>query len=138
MKLSKKVVIRTQKIVKFIQQKAWLFLHASSFKEFGSFSSIDTPLTITGYENIIIGNNVLIKYKAFLGSIAQTGSSTSILKIGDGSIIGNFNHIYATSRIEIGKRVLTADRVYISDNVHGYNDITIPVMDHQSNKKVRL
>ena len=30
-------------------------------------------------------------------------------------------------KIIIEKNVLTADKVYISDNLHGYRDITIPI-----------
>jgi acetyltransferase-like isoleucine patch superfamily enzyme len=55
--------------------------------------------------------------------------------IGDGSCIGNFNHIYATKSIVIGKNVLTADKVYISDNLHGYEDISLPIL-HQPIKQI--
>ena len=47
--------------------------------------------------------------------------------IKDGCSIGNFNHIYATGELTIEEHVLTADRVYISDNLHGYEDITTPI-----------
>ena len=42
-------------------------------------------------------------------------------------MIGNFNHIYSTHSIILHKDVLTADKVYISDNIHGYEDINIPI-----------
>ncbi len=53
---------------------------------------------------------------------------TPRLEIGEGTNIGHFNHIYATRNIKIGRHVLTADRVYISDNLHGYEDVDTPVL----------
>ena len=87
------------------------------------------PLRITGHRNISIGNKVIVNYKTWLAAEPLTGMDC-LLEIGDGCMIGNFNHIYATHSIKIGKNVLTADKVYISDNLHQYVDIHVPVM-HQ-------
>ena len=46
-----------------------------------------------------------------------------------GTRIGHFNHIYATQSILIEKNVLTADKVYISDNIHSYTNIDLPIKD---------
>ena len=56
-----------------------------------------------------------------------TGYDNCKLEIKDGVNIGHFNHIYATKSIIIEENVLTADRVYISDNLHCYEDINIPI-----------
>lgn len=58
-----------------------------------------------------------------------TGNTDARLTIGDGTYIGRFCHIYATSKIEIGRKVLIADKVYLSDNLHGHSDIDLPVID---------
>jgi acetyltransferase-like isoleucine patch superfamily enzyme len=58
-----------------------------------------------------------------------TGSSAATLRIGSGTYIGRFCHIYATAEITIGTKVLMADKVYIADNLHGHADITVPVID---------
>ena len=42
--------------------------------------------------------------------------------------IGHFNHIYATRSIILHKNVLTADKVYISDNMHGYENVELPIL----------
>ncbi|HEX2683801.1 MAG TPA: acyltransferase [Ferruginibacter sp.] len=120
-----KIIIK----LKFIWYR--LFIHSgykARFRQLGTNSYIKSPLKIDGYENIEIGNNVNISYKTWLAALPLTGSKTCTLKIGEGSCIGNFNHIYATSRIELGKNVLTADKVYISDNLHSYENIEIPVL----------
>ena len=44
-----------------------------------------------------------------------------------GTNLGAFNHVYATRSVVIGANVLTANGVYISDNLHGYEDVTRPV-----------
>lgn len=56
------------------------------------------------------------------------GGGISELVIEDGCTIGHFNHIYATKRIVLRKDVLTADKVYISDNMHGYEDVGTTIL----------
>ncbi|MCD9575247.1 acyltransferase [Flavobacterium soyae] len=115
----------------------WRFLFIFNqilFKKFGKKSVILNSLKIEGHKNIEIGENVFIGYKSWISSISIT-SDNSKLVIGNGSKIGNFNHIYATRCISIGENVLTADKVYISDNLHNYEDITTPIVK-QSLKQV--
>lgn len=108
---------------------------SSKFKFFGNKSSLLFPLKISGLENISVGNYVNIACKTWLAAIPHTGAKTCELVIGDGTCLGNFNHIYATNSIVIGNNVLTADKVYITDNLHSYEDITVPVM-HQPIKQI--
>jgi acetyltransferase-like isoleucine patch superfamily enzyme len=110
-------------------------LYKRSFLFFGKKNNVIFPLNIDGMQNISIGDNVNIAYKTWLAAVPLTGSEKCELIIGDGSCLGNFNHIYATRSIVIGKNVLTADKVYISDNLHGYEDITVPII-HQPIKQV--
>lgn len=102
-------------------------LYKNSFKSFGRNSYLNRPLKIDGIENISIGNNVVIAYKTWLAAMPLTGDKSSLF-IDDGANIGNYNHIFATHSITIEKNVLTADKVYISDNLHGYEDITLPII----------
>lgn len=102
-------------------------IYGRFFKKFGNRSKIVFPLSINGMKNISIGKNVYVAYKSWLAAVPHTGESECELIIGDGTCIGNFNHIYATKSIVLGKNVLTADKVYISDNLHGYEEIAIPI-----------
>lgn len=52
-----------------------------------------------------------------------------LLSIGDGTYIGHYAHIVAMSSVHIGKKVLIADRVYISDNLHSFEDVNVPIID---------
>jgi acetyltransferase-like isoleucine patch superfamily enzyme len=106
----------------------WLMV--SLYPKFGSFgkrSYLNRPLAIGNPENIFIGNNVTIKYKTWLAARPQTGEPIAILLIKDSCRIGNFNHIYCTKSITLEENVSTADKVYISDNSHSYEDIKVPI-----------
>ena len=102
----------------------------SSFKRFGTTSSIVFPAGIEGSKNIDIGNDVYVAYKSYLAAMPQTGQVKCLLEIGDGCRIGRFNHFYATQSIILGANVLTANGVYISDNLHDYSHPSTPIM-HQ-------
>ena len=101
--------------------------YAKRFQGFGDNSSIISPLHLQGTNNISLGNNVLIQYKTWLACLPLTGERKCSLVIEDGCIIGNFNHIISTKLVLIHKDVLTADKVYISDNLHGYDNIKMPI-----------
>ena len=108
-------------------------------ESFGHNSFIYKPLYVS-VTNIHIGDNVYVQYKSWLASESLTGNGEALLKIGNGCVIGHFNEIYSTHSIVIENHVLTADRVYISDNIHGYENIEIPIL-HQpivQKKEVRI
>ena len=111
-------------------------LYKYRFKSFGKKSYLHSPLKIDGIENIEIGNGVSIAYKTWLAAVPLTGEKSKLI-IEDGVNIGNFNHIYATQSIIIRKDVLTADKVYISDNLHGYEDINTPIIKQPIIQKKR-
>lgn len=118
------------KIISKLRAKlAALTLYKIQFKSYGCKSLIYSPLRIDGKRNIDIGNNVLVQSQTWLAAMPLTDCENPILKIGNGSVIGNFNHIYATKKIIIEDKVLTADKVYISDNLHGYENIEIPILE---------
>lgn len=94
----------------------------------GSGSKLINP-TLSGSKRIFIGSKVYINDKGWLACEPLTGDQDAKLIIGDGTYIGRFCHIYATSKIEIGKKVLMADKVYLADNLHSYENIDMPVID---------
>lgn len=104
----------------------WLW-YLPRFSHLGFRSEIYSPLKIDWGKNISIGKGVRICYKSWLAANPLLGKKARLV-IGDGCAIGNFNHIYATNSIVLHDNVLTADKVYISDNLHGYEDINIPIL----------
>lgn len=111
-----------------IPKRLFIYLYyRSKFKSFPISARIVKPLHIDGAKRISIGEKVYVAYKTWLAAMPLTGYSDCCLDIQDGAIIGHFNHIYATRKIVIEKDVLTADRVYISDNLHGYENVDMPI-----------
>ena len=101
-----------------------------SLGSFGWNSKIESPLKLDGKKNIHIGLHVCISYKSWLAAIPLTGEKKCELIIEDGCAIGHFNHIFSTKKVHLHKGVLTADKVYISDNLHGYENPDVFVL-HQ-------
>lgn len=116
------------RIISFLSRRVFYFLNKGEFRLLSNSSHIYKLLRIDGPENISIHDGVIIQKYTWLAAKPLTGESSCHLSIGVGSIIGNFNHIYATKEIIIGNYVLTADKVYISDNQHIYEDINSPIL----------
>jgi acetyltransferase-like isoleucine patch superfamily enzyme len=96
------------------------------FAAFGEGSRIVRPVVeIPNPTGIAIGRDVDIRAHAFLEAIAPRG--TVVLTIGDGTYIGPFARISAITEVTIGRDVLIADRCYIADTGHVYEDVTVPI-----------
>jgi len=117
------------KIVNYIKHRLYYLCNRHKFKYLAPNSYIKNPLRIDGKRYISICKKVIVQQQTWLAALPLAGAETCHLSIGDGSIIGNFNHIYATGEIIIGENVLTADKVYISDNQHEYENIFIPILE---------
>lgn len=115
--------------IKAILKKLFYCLNAKKFKAFPKSSVFIKPDIITGHEFIQIGENVVFQSMAWLLALKQDNIEPKLI-VEEGSIIGRFAHIVALRKVSIGKNVLMADKVYISDNIHEYKDITKPIM-HQ-------
>ena len=101
---------------------------ARRFAGFGRGTSVIFPAGVDGAANITLGDDVYIAYKTYLAALPHTGQTECRLEIGSGCRIGRFNHIYATQRVVLGANVLTANNVYISDNLHGYRNPDVPIL----------
>lgn len=115
--------------VRVFKSIVYTTFHHFSFGSIGRGVFIFSPMQIDGAKNIFINNGVHIGYKSWLAALPQTGAEKCSIVIGEDCSLGNFNHIYATHSICFGKKVLTADKVYISDNVHDYHNIELAVKE---------
>ncbi|GEC73210.1 hypothetical protein FFL01_27490 [Flavobacterium flevense] len=120
----------TNRIFNYLYRKTFYIFNSKKYKFLSSSAVVQKLLRVEGRENISIQKNVIIQKMTWIAALPLTNESNCNLIIGEGTIIGHLNHIYATGEIIIGKNVLTADKVYISDNLHKYEDVNIPVM-HQ-------
>jgi acetyltransferase-like isoleucine patch superfamily enzyme len=98
------------------------------FGAFGRKVRLVSPLRIYGARYCRFGDDVAIQTGAYIAVLPPPGE-TARLEIGNGSKIGNFAHLVVRKRVTIGRKVLTADRLFVSDNIHEYDDPDVPVMD---------
>lgn len=101
-------------------------IYKTCFESIGKKVRIYSPLKIEGNKAIKIGDFSRIGHGTWLASIPLT-KKKPMLTIGSNVLIGHYNHIYCTGSIAIEDNVLTADKVYISDNAHGYEDLNIAI-----------
>jgi len=106
-------------------------LYRPAFGAIGPRTRIIKPLKMRNMENIFIGSRVTIAKDAWLFTLSVIENRVPKLVIGDGCQIGNFNHITCVNAVTLGAKVLTADRVHISDNSHCYENPNIPILDQR-------
>jgi len=109
-----------------IYRRIWRLLFAANFKRFGVKSSIVSPLQLNGTEYIEIGDHVTIGYKSRLTAEKHNENMPRVV-IEDRTRIGHFSIISCVRDVHIGKNVITGAGAYISDNLHEYEDITLPI-----------
>ena len=82
---------------------------------------------------IFLGKGVGIGANTFLGPVVEYAGIPYNPKItvGEGTWIGKNCSIAAIDSVEIGKHVLFAGYVHITDHSHGYEDITRPIAPQQ-------
>ena len=89
------------------------------FESFGFRSRISSPRLLTRINRVRIGTGVHIRG----GSRIEVVSDDGVIEIGDGTSVQFDFHCGAANKVVIGRNVLIAGRVYISDHDH--------VFDHQ-------
>ena len=100
------------------EQHAWA--------SFGPYSEIGAPqVSIVNPECIHVGTFVKIGSHAVIEALVPERGVT--VRIEDGAYIGHFARITAVGDVVIGEEAMIADRVYISDTNHVYDDVTQPI-----------
>jgi acetyltransferase-like isoleucine patch superfamily enzyme len=117
------------RILNFLRGRLFALLFAHQFARYGRGTRVIAPVAIEGVERIHLGDGVLVAAQCCLAAVPHTGATECRLEIGEGTTLGRFNHIYATRMVRIGRKVLTANGVYIADNQHGFRDPTMAVID---------
>jgi len=100
----------------------------SSFASWGVKSKLGRHARLVEPKMIHVGNGVTLGEYAWLNAKNDLKNDMPTLFIGDGTYIGRFVQINAWQGVRIGRNVLIADRVFISDADHNYDDINIPII----------
>ncbi|NCZ88192.1 MAG: acyltransferase [Actinobacteria bacterium] len=101
------------------------------FKAFGTGSLIAFPwVTIYNEHYIEIGNDTMLGPYVALSAGMMPGQecvTSPVVRIGDRCLIGRGSGIVGHLAIDIGNDVWTGHHVYITDQNHGYEDVTRPI-----------
>lgn len=110
-------------------RRLWFALrHGASFGAIGRQSYLVSPFRVDGADAITIGAATFVQRGSWLYCRGIEARAATLI-IGDRCVFGYNNHITAVRDVVIGDDVLTANNVFIADNVHGYEDITIPIIN---------
>jgi acetyltransferase-like isoleucine patch superfamily enzyme len=104
---------------------------ARRFARFGEGTIITFPTTaLMGEQRIELGTGTLVGPLATLSAgMPTTAHETGppIVTIGDRCLLGKGIGVVGHERIEIGDDVFTGHYVYVTDQNHGYEDVSLPV-----------
>lgn len=95
----------------------------------GSGCYIPSDSRIVGEEFISIGDGFYSYGNLRLETFAQKRCNEVLLQIGNNVVVGNYCHIGAINKIQIGDNVLMGSNVLITDHMHGkttYEELQIP------------
>jgi acetyltransferase-like isoleucine patch superfamily enzyme len=96
------------------------------FAAFGPYSELAPPAaSIVNPGGIHVGTFVKIGSHAVIEALVPERGVT--VTIDDGAYIGHFPRITAVGEVVIGEEAMLADRVYVSDTGHVYEDVTQPI-----------
>lgn len=116
--------------IRLLYHWIYSFWVSSFFNSIGKYSRIRPMSFLKGGKYITIGSNVYIGKNSVLTAWDkyQNNESCPEITIGDGTLIGEYCHISAINKIEIGKNVLTGRWLTIVDNSHGVSSIEMVVI----------
>jgi len=122
-----KLIILTRIYLKIKQLLFWYF-YKSSFLLLSRSVRFVSPFRLDGADGIIINNGTSFQRGVWLYCCGINNIKAK-LSIGKNCVFGYNNHITCVGEVTIGDFVMTANNVYISDNVHGYEDIHTPIIN---------
>jgi acetyltransferase-like isoleucine patch superfamily enzyme len=124
--------IKIQSRIKKLKGKIYSRLLKGSVGGWGHKTTIYPPFWSNNLRQFFIGNNCQINPCGWIDCVTQyCGQEYSPrLEIGDNAYIGHRVHIIVCGNMKIGNDVIMADGVYISDNLHGYDKIDVPIEKH--------
>jgi acetyltransferase-like isoleucine patch superfamily enzyme len=123
-------ILKLQNFLKHKKARLYTWLLRGDAGSIGKNSLVHPPFHSGGIKTLYIDEKVSIHAGGWIETIPQYASSKfePELKIGAGTYIGHRCHIIVCDKMTIGRDVTIADNVYITDNLHGFEDISCGVM----------
>ena len=116
-------------VIKKVQNKIRQIYYKHKLGGYANNFYISGGVIANNPECIFFGQGVIVGANTFLGPVIEYSgvSYNPQIIVGDGTRIGKNCSIAAINKVEIGKHVLFAGYVHITDHSHGYEDITKPI-----------
>ncbi len=107
----------------------YTFFQKRRFARFGKGSLIVPSAILKNCENVSVGEQVGIGPYCWIQTVTEYADEQYMpeIRIGNRTTIGAFSIISGSRRIEIGNDVLIAPRVFITDSIHGYEDVSLSI-----------
>ena len=107
--------------------RAFSLAISGAFAEFGAHTVLAPPVDVRGARRIALGAHVWVGPGSWLYAIPEAAADDPVLVVGDGVRISGDCVLSAVASVRLGRDVLLARNVYISDHSHAYEDVTRPV-----------
>jgi acetyltransferase-like isoleucine patch superfamily enzyme len=121
------LVLRTHAWIDRAATLGYTMAMRGSFAHWGSKSRLGRGATLVGPRFVEIGERVHLGARAWLNAKDDRGDGRPTLRVGDGTYIGRHAQINAWRSVRIGRDVLIADRVFITDADHNCADAATPI-----------
>ncbi|MGB3491696.1 MAG: acyltransferase [Elainellaceae cyanobacterium] len=101
----------------------------STFKSVGPGSAIDYPAKVYGARHISLGKNAFISWNTWIYCVEEYGKQkfNPQLILDDKVYLGPGCHVVTCRKIHIEPHVMLGNNCYISDNLHDYSDVDMPI-----------
>lgn len=121
--------LKFQRWCKRIRAKIYTRLVRSDFGAIGKGTQICTPFFSNNASEVYFGANCKIQPGGWIDSIREYAGEkyNGRIEIGDRAYLGHRVAIAACQKMVIGNDVVFADNVYITDLLHGFEDINLPI-----------
>ena len=119
-------IIKLHNKCRYWMNRFYSRLIRGSFGAIGKNCTIMLPFKSRSMVDVFLGDNITICGGGWIDCFREYGETQKWnprLEIGDRTYIGHSSHIMVVGEMKIGRDVLIADKVYISDNLHGFEDI---------------
>jgi len=123
--------LKLQNWLEWRRTQIYTQLLKKDFGKIGKKSVSCYPFHSADVSGVFLGDDCIICPHSWIAVVKSYGGTfyDPKIEIGDGSYFGNRLHMIACGRMSIGKKVVCADGVYITDNLHGYQNIDKPILE---------
>lgn len=118
------------RLVGRVRAKALSLGLGRSFAAFGPRAVIEPPFRVSGERRIAVGADVYLGAGSWLQALGEVddGEGPAVV-IGDGTKVSGLCTISAVRRVVLGRSVLLARGVYLSDHSHAFGAPGVPILD---------